>query len=287
MKAKIPVKPYDIAPGKPVSSTSGKTTRRVSGATEKEPVKSLDSEPMSVDPALRRSRQHTTSKGKGREVATAPIEDKMDVDSSIILGGVSTNENSWSKVIDKKSNLPPSDSQSSAKMMPPPPVPSKALKQPPTQKPPLRPVPPKASNQPPPPPPSLTQSNPSRRRSLGMTRTTTQTSAVSHPTLPVKLKKFKSPLIKQEPDPSQPGEPPRSQSRVYPVPPPSTCTQPIYPTQKPAQPKHTSKPPKPKREPVEVIDIADDPDTSYDFSTSSIDGDEINKVMEEYDRGTW
>lgn len=287
LKVRTPVKPYDVTPGNPVSSTSGKATRRVSGVTEKEPVRSSNSEPMSVDPAPRRSRQHTVPKGKGREVATTPIEDNMDVDSSIVLGDVSTNEDSWSKVMDKKSNLSPSDSQSSAKMMPPPPVPSKALKQPPTPKSSLRPIPPTTSNQPPPPPPSLTQSNPSRRRSLGMTRTPTQTSAVSHPTLPAKLKKFKSPLIKLEPDPSQPGGPPRSQSRVYPVPPPSTCTQPIYPTQKPAQPKHTSKPPKPKSEPVEIIDISDDPDTSYDFSTSSIDGDEINKVMEEYDRGTW
>jgi len=36
-----------------------------------------------------------------------------------------------------------------------------------------------------------------------------------------------------------------------------------------------------------VLEILDDPDTSYDFSTSSIDGDEFNKVMEEYDRVSW
>lgn len=287
LKARTPVKPYDVASGNTVSNTTGKAARRVSGATEKEPAKPLDSKPMSVEPAPRRSRQNPVSKDKGREVATTPIEDNMNVDSSIIVGDVSMNEDSWSKVMGKKSNLPPSDSQSSAKMMPPPPVPLKALKQSLNQKSPLKPTPLEATNQPPPPSPSLTQSNPSRRRLLGMTRIATQTSAVSHSTLPAKRKQFKSPLIKQEPDLSQPGGPPRSQSRVYPVPPPSTCSQPVHPTQKPAPPNHTPKPPKLKSEPLEVIDITDDPDTSYDFSTSSIDGDEINKVMEEYDRGTW
>jgi hypothetical protein len=36
-----------------------------------------------------------------------------------------------------------------------------------------------------------------------------------------------------------------------------------------------------------VITVGDDPDTSYDFSTSSLDGDELNRVMAEYDRASW
>ena len=110
-----------------------------------------------------------------------------------------------------------------------------------------------------------------------MTRTTIQTSGVSHSILPAKRKQFKSPLIKQEPDLSQSGGPLRSQSRTYPIPPSSTYSQPAYSTQKPAP-----KPPK-KSDLPEVIATGDDPDTSYDFSTSSIDGDELDKVMEEYE----
>ena len=288
LKTRISAKPYDVTPGDRVPSTSGKAARKVSGATVKETVKPLDPEPMSVDPAPRRSRQNTVPKGKGKEVTKTPIEDSMDVDLSATLGDISMNEDPWLKVMDKKCKPPASDSQSSAKMMPPPPVPPKALKQPPKPKYPSKPTPPKTASQPPPPSPSLTQSNPSRRRSLGMTRTTTQTSAVSHSVLPVKRKKFKSPLIKQEPDPSQPGGPPRSPSRTYPIPTSSACSQPIYPTQKPAPTKSTQKPQKPKKsDPPEVLVISDDPDTSYDFSTSSIDGDELNKVMEEYDRASW
>ena len=287
LKNRTPAKPYDLAPGDRVPSTSGKTTRRVSGATGKETVKLLDPEAMSVDPAPRRSRQDTVPKDKG-EVARTPIEDSMDVDSSVTLGDVSMNEDPWPKGMDRMSKPPASDSQSSAKMMPPPPVPPKALKQSPKQKSPSKQTPPKTLNQPPPPSPSLTQSNPSRRRSLGMTRTLTQTGAVPPSILPAKRKQFKSPLIKQEPGPSQSGGPPRSQSRTYPKPTSSTYSQPTYPTQKPAPPKSTPKPPKPKKsDPPEVIEIADDPDTSYDFSTSSIDGDELNRVMEEYDRGLW
>jgi hypothetical protein len=84
-------------------------------------------------------------------------------------------------------------------MMPPPPVPPKALKQSQAK----IPIQTNSFERPPStstPPPSLTQSNPSRRRTLGMTRTTIQTSAVSHSILPAKRKQFKSPLIKQEPD---------------------------------------------------------------------------------------
>ena len=286
LKTRTPAKPYDVAPGDRAPSISGKTTRRVSGTTGKETVKPMDPEPMSVDPAPRRSRQNTIPKCKGKEVARTPIEDNMDIDSSVTLGDISMNEDSWPKGVDTKSEPPASDSQSSAKMMPPPPVPPKALKQPPKQKSPSKQTLSKTPSQPPPPSPSPTQSNPSRRRSLGMTRTTTQTSAVSHSILPAKRKQFKSPLIKQEPDPSQSGLP-GSQSRTYPIPASSTYThsQPTYPTQKPAPTKATPKPPKPKKsDSPEVLAIADDPDTSYDFSTSSIDGDELNKVMEEYDR---
>lgn len=290
LKTRTPAKPYDVRSGDRIPSTSGKTTRRVSGVPVKEAARPLDPEPMSVDPAPRRSRQNVASKGKGKEVAKIPAEDNMDVDLSVTLCDVSMNEDPWPKGVERNCKPPASDSQSSAKMMPPPPVPSKALKQPPKQTSPSKPIPSNTSNQSPPPPPSLTQSNPSRQRSLGMTRTTIQTSAVSHPVLPPKRKQFKSPLIKQEPGLSQPDGPPRSQSKTYPVPPPSTHSQPIYPTQKSAPTQSTQKPPKSKESvPPEVVGTtqADDPDTSYDFSTSSIDGDEINKVMAEYDRGSW
>lgn len=117
-----------------------------------------------------------------------------------------------------------------------------------------------------------------------MTRTTIQTSGVSHSILPAKRKQFKSPLINNEPGLSQSGGPPRSQSRTYPVPPSSTYSQPAYSTQKPALAKPAPKPPKPKKGDLpEVIASGDDPDTSYDFSASSIDGDELDKVMEEYE----
>lgn len=287
LKPRTPAKPYDVARGDRVPSTSGKTTRKVSGGPVKETVKLLDPEPMSVDPAPRRSKQNTVSKGKGKkEVAKIPVEDNMDVDLSVTPCDVSMGGDPWSKGVDRKCKPPASDSQSSAKMMPPPPVPSKALKQSPKQKPPSKPIPSNTPDQPPPPPPSLTQSNPSRRRSLGMTRPTAQTSTVSHPVLPAKRKQFKSPLIKQEPGLSQPGGPPRSQSRTYPIPTSSPYSQPIYPTQNPAPTQSTPKHPKAKEsDPLEAD--ADDPDTSYDFSTSSIDGDEINKVMEEYDRMSW
>ena len=285
LKSRLPTKPYDVAPGGRVPSTSGKNVRKVSGSSKKETIKSLDPEPMSVDPTPRRSRQNTASKGKGKEVAKILIEDSMDIDSSATLGDVSVVEDPWPKGVDRRSKSPVSDSQSSAKMMPPPPVPSKALKQSTKQKSPSKPNPPKPPHQPPPPPPSLSQSNPSRRRTLGMTRTTAQTSAVSHSILPVKRKPFKSPLIKQEPDLSQPGEPSRSQSRTYPTPTPPTRSQPIYPTQKPPPTKLATKPSKlGKSDTLEVITVDDDPDTSYDFSASSIDGDELNRVMEEYDR---
>ena len=83
---------------------------------------------------------------------------------------------------------------------------------------------------------------------------------------------------------SQPSGPSRSQSRTYPIPPSSTYSQPAYSTQKPVPTKPAPKPPKSKkRDPPEEIVSGDDPDTSYDFSVSSIDGDELNKVMEEYD----
>jgi len=288
LKTKTPAKPHDIAPGERISSTSSKAARRVSGTSGKEKVKPLDPEPMSVDPAPRRSRPSTASKGKGKEATKTPAEDGMDVDSSITLVDVSMNEDPFPKGVDRKPKPPASDSQSSAKMMPPPPVPPKALKQPPKQKIPSKPTPSKTSHQPPPPTPSLTQSSPSRRRTLGMTRTSSQTSVVSHSILPAKRKQFKSPLIKQEPDLSQSDGPSRSQSRAYPVPKSSTYSQPTYPTQKPAPPKPAPKPPKPKKsDPPEVIADADDPDTSYDFSSSSIDGDELNKAMEKYDCGTW
>ena len=118
-----------------------------------------------------------------------------------------------------------------------------------------------------------------------MTRTTIQTNVASHSILLVKPKPFKSPLIKQEPGFSQLGGPPRSQSRTYPVPGSSTHSQPVYPTQKPVPAKSTQKPPKPKKSSLlEAVTSGDDPDTSYDFSTSSIDGDELDKLMEEYDR---
>lgn len=288
LKARTSAKPYEVSPEDRAPNTSVRTMRRVSGGTEIEVVKSLAPEPMSVDPAPRRSRQNTLSKGKCKEAARTPVEDSMDVESSVDLGDVSMNEDPWPKGVDRTPKPPASDSQSSAQMMPPPPVPPKALKQSQKQKSPSKPTLSKTSNQSPPPPPSLTQSNPSRRKLLGMTRTTTQTNVVSHSVLPVKRKQFKSPLIKQELDPSQSGGPPRSQSRTYPIPTSSARSQPTYSTQKPAPTKSTPKPPKPKKsEPPEVIDVPDDPDSSYDFSTSSIDGDEINKVMAEYDRGTW
>jgi len=285
LKSRNPAKPYDFAPGERVPSTSGKTARRVSGGSGKEIVKPLNPEPMSVDPAPRKSRQNTVSKGRGKEVAKPLTEDNMDVDSSITLGDVSMSEDPWPKGVERKPKPPASDSQSSAKMMPPPPVPTKALKQPPKQKPLSKPTSSKPSQQPSSPAPSLTQSNPSRRRTLGMTHTTTQTSAVSHSILQVKQKPFKSPLIKQEPGLSQPGGPPRSQSKTYPIPTSSTYSQPACPTQKP---KSAQKSPKPKKsDSPEAVASGDDPDTSYDFSTSSIDGEEFNKAMEEYDRGLW
>lgn len=296
LKSRTPAKPYDVAPVERVSSASGGVPRRISGAPGKETVKAMDQEAMFVDPAPKRSRQNTVSKGKGKEVDKSftddnTIEDIMDVDSSVALGDVSMNEDPLPKDVDNASKPPPSDSQSSAKMMPPPPVPSKVFKQSPKPKPLSKPPPSKPNDldQPPPPtPPSLTQSNPTRRRTLGMTRTTTQTSAVSHSALPANRKPFKSPLIKQEPGSSQSGGPPRSQSRAYPIPTSSTLSQPIYPTQKPIPAKSTQKLKKPKKkDPAEIIDIADDLDSSYDFSNSSIDGEEFNKAMEEYDRGIW
>ena len=280
LKTRTPARPYDVVPVERVPSTSGKATRRVPGGSAKKAVKVLDPELVSGDPPPGKSRQNTVSKGKSKEVAKEaakiPIDDHMEVDSSVTLGDVPMNEEPWLTSMDGRSKSPVSDSQSSAKMMPPPPVPSKALKQLIKQE---SPTPSKTPHCPPPPLPPPTQSNPSRRRTLGMTRTATQTS-VSHSVIPAKRKPFKSPLIKQEPDLSQPGGPPRSQSRAYPIPTPSTCSQPIYSTQKPAP-----KPSKPKKaDSPEVMTIGDDPDTSYDFSASSIDGDELNRVMEEYDR---
>ena len=282
---RVPTKPYDVASGEGASNVSRKTLRRVPGVFGKETFKLLDSEPMSVDPALRRSRRNIVSRGKVEEVVKIPIEDNMDVDPSMTPGDVFINEIPLPASVDIQPKPPPSDSQSSAKRMPPPPVPSKALKQPLKQKSPSKPTSSKTSDQPPsPPPPSLTQSNPPRRRSLGMTRSSTQISVVPRTILPTNRKPFKSPLIKQESGSSQSGGPPRSQSKMYPVP-TSTSPQPIYPTQKPAPTKSTSKPKKPnKSDPPEVIDITDDPDTSYDFSTSSIDGEEFNRAMAEYDR---
>lgn len=257
LNTRVPQKPYDIAPGKRVSNVSDKTSRRVPGASGK------------------------ISKGKGKEVIKIVIEDSMDVDLSVTLGDVSMNENSLPESVDIQFKPPPSDSQSSAKRMPPPPVPSKALKQPPKQKSSSRPTPS-------PPPPSSTQTNQPRRRTLGMTRSTTQTSPVPRSILPANRKPFKSPLLKQEPGLSQSGGPPRSQSKVYPIPTSSTPSQPIYPTQKPTPTKSSLTSPKPKEsDPPEVIEITDDPDTSYDFSASSIDGEEFNKAMAEYDRGSW
>ena len=294
LKSRIPAKPYDVAPVERVSSISSGVPRRVPGASGKETVKSMDQETMSVDPAPKRSRQNTVSNGKGKEVDKSStddniIEDSMDVDPSIALDDVSMSEDLLPKDVDNRLKHPPSDSQSSAKMMPPPPVPSKVLKQPSKPESPSKQPPSKPTDQPPPPtPPSLTQSNPSRRRTLGMTRTTTQTNAAPHSVLPANRKPFKSPLIKQEPGSSQSGGPPRSQTRAYPIPPSSTFSQPICPTQKPAPAKSTPKLKKPKKkDPPEVIDIADDLDSSYDFSNSSIDGEEFNKAMEEYDRGIW
>jgi len=286
LKARAPARPHDAASGEGVSSVSGKTARKVPGGSGKRTVKQSDPEPVSVDPLPRKSRQNTVSKGKDKEVAKILIEDRMDVDPPTALGDVSMNEDPWPKGVDKKSESPVSDSQSSAKMMPPPPVPPKALKQPTKQKSPPKPKPTplKTPDPTPPPMPSPTQSNPSRRRTLGMTRTTIQTTGVSQSILPVKRKQFKSPLIKQEPDLSQSGGPPRSQSRTYPRPPSSTYSQPTYSTQKPALAKPAPKPPKPKKSDLpEVIVGGDDPDTSYDFSASSIDGDELDKVMEEYE----
>ena len=288
LKARAPARPHDAASGDRVLSTSGKPVRKVPGGSGKRTVKQSHPEPVSVDPLPGKSRQNTVSKGKDKEVAKILIEDRMDVDPPTALGDVSMNEAPRPKGMDKKSESPVSDSQSSAKMMPPPPVPPKALKQPIKQKSSSKPAPSKTPHPTPhptpPPMPSPTQSNPSRRRTLGMTRTTIQTSGVSQSILPVKRKQFKSPLIKQEPDLSQSGGPPRSQSRTYPVPPSSTYSQLAYSTQKPSPAKPASKPPKQKKSDLpEVIVGGDDPDTSYDFSTSSIDGDELDKVMEEYE----
>lgn len=288
LNTRVPTKPYDVAPGERASSVSGKTSRRVPGASGKEAIKPLNLELMLVDPAPRRSRKNIVSKGQGKEVVKIPTENAMDVDLSAGLGDVSMNENSLPEGVDIQFKPPSSDSQSSTKRMPPPPVPSKALKQPPKHKSPSKPFPSKTSDQPPPPPsPSLTQSNPTRRRMLGMTRSTTQTSVVVPSILPTNRKPFKSPLLKQEPGSSQPNGPPRSQSKVYPIPTSSASSQPIYLTQKPVPTKSAPKPPKPKKgDPAEIIDISDDPDTSYDFSTSSIDGEEFNRAMAEYDRGS-
>ena len=207
----------------------------------------------------------------------------MEVDPPTTLADVSMGEDHWPKGVGKKPESPIPDSQSSAKMMPPPPVPQKALKQSTKHKSPSKPAPSKTPNPPPAPTPSPTPSNSSRRRTLGMTRTTIQTSGVSHSILPAKRKQFKSPLIKQEPDLSQFGGPPRSQSRTYPVP-SLTYSQLAYSTQKPAPAKPAPKHPKPKKRDLpEVVANGDDPDTSYDFSASSIDGDELDKVMEEYE----
>ena len=290
LKTRIPTRPYDVALKERVQSTSGKAARRVPGGLGEKPAKPLDPEPVSVGPPPGRSRQNAVSEGKGKEVVKIPMDDHMDVDSSVTLGDVSMNEDPWPIGVDRRSKSPVSDSQSSAKMMPPPPVPSKVLKQPTKQKPPPKPTASKTPHPSSPPSPSPTQSNPSRRRTLGMTRTTIQTSTASRSVTPSQRKPFKSPLIKQDPDLSQVGGPPRSQSRTYPIPPSSTPTysQPICSTQKPAPTKSTSKPPKPKKaDQLEVMTISDDPDSSYDFSTSSIDGDELNRVMEEYDRVSW
>ena len=283
LKARAPARPHDAASGERVPSTSGRTSRRIPGGLGKRTVKHSDPEPVSVDLLPGKLRQSTVPKGKVKEAAKITIEDRMDVDPPTTLGDVSMNEDPWPKGVDEKSESPVPDSQSSAKMMPPPPVPPKALKQPTKQKSPFEPTPLKTAHPPPPSLPSPTQSNPSRRRTLGMTRTTIQTSGVSHSILPTKRKQFKSPLIKQEPDLSQPSGPSRSQSRTYPIPPSSTYSQPAYSSQKPAPAKPAPKPPRPKRDPPEEIVSGDDPDTSYDFSVSSIDGDELNKVMEEYD----
>ena len=287
LKTRLFPKPYDVAPGERVSSVSGKTSRRASGVSGKETTKPFDQEPTSVNSALRRPRKSTVSKGKGKEAIKILIEDSMDVDSPVTPGDVSMNEKPWPDSVDVQFKPPLSDSQSSAKRMPPPPVPAKALKQLPKQKPTPKPTPSKISSQQPPPSlPPLTQFNTPRRRTLGMTRPTSQTSAVSHPVLPANRKPFKSPLLKQELGLSQFNGPPRSQSKMYPVPTSSTFSQPIYPTQKPALAKPTPKPPKPKKsEAPEIIDITDDPDTSYDFSTSSIDGEELDRAMAEYDCG--
>ena len=294
LTSRLPTKPYRVAPGERVSSVSGKTSRRVPGAQGKEASKPLDLEPMSIDPTpmISRKSENTASKVKDKGVVGTPVEDSMDIDSSVVLGDVSMNGNPWSGGVGVQSKSPPSGLQSSAKRMPPPPVPSKALNKPLKKKSPSEPTPSKTPAQPPPPPPpptplSLTQLNPLRKRTLGMTRPTKQTSAPSHSVLPANRKPFKSPLIKQEPGSSQSGGPPRSQSKMYPVPSSSTLSQHIYPTQKPAPTKSAPKPPKPKKSDLpEVIDITDDPDTSYDFSTSSsIDGEEFNRAMAEYDRG--
>ena len=289
VKARTSAKPYDVVSGERNPSTSVKATRSVSGMPGKETIKPLDPEPMSVD-APRKSKQSTVSKAKGKEVAKMSSEDSMDVDRSVALVDVSMSEDALPKGVELRSKPSSSDPQSSAKMMPPPPVPSRALKQPPKQKPPSKPArkpsSPKPPSQSPSTPPSLTQSNSTRRRVLGMTRTTTQNSAVSPSVLPTKQKPFKSPLIKQEPGLSQPSGPSRSQARAYPIPPSSTPSQPIYPSQKTAPIKSpTPKPKKPKKSdpPPEVIDITDDPDTSYEFPTSPIDGEEFNRVMAEYD----
>ena len=283
LKTRLPTKPYDVALRERVPCAPGKTSRRVPG---KDTTKPLDPEPMSVDPALRISRisrKNAASKRKGKEVVKVHIKDSMDVDSPVTLGDVSMNEKPLPEGVGVQSIPSPSYSQSSAKRMPPPPVPSKALKRQPKQKSPSKPTPPKATNQPPPStPPSLTQFSLPRRRTLGMTRSTPQISTVPHPILPANRKPFKSPLIKQEPGSSQSGGPPRSQSKLYPIPTSSASSQPIYLTQKPAP---TKSPSKPESNPPEVIDLTDDPDTSYDFSTSSIDGEEVNRAMEEYDLG--
>ena len=286
LKARANAKPYDATPGE--RSTSGKTSRRVSETSGKEPAKPLDAVSMSTHPAPKRSRQVSVSKGK--EAAKVSYEDMMDIDPPVTLVDAPMNEDPLPKSVETKLAPSSSDSQSSAKMMPPPPVPSKVLKQPPTPKSPSKPTPSKVPNHsqlsPPPPSLTLTQSNPPRGRQLGMTRTTTQTSTVPRSLLPANRKPFKSPLIKQEPiGPSQSGELPRSQSRTYPVPTPSTPSQ---PDQKPTPAKTCPKQKKQtKSDPSEVIEIVDDPDTSYEFSTSSIDGEELDRMMAQYDQVSW
>ncbi|KAF9777266.1 hypothetical protein BJ322DRAFT_1188161 [Thelephora terrestris] len=147
LKTRPAARPYDVSSGARASSTSTKTSRKVPGALGKEVAKPL--EPMFVDPAPRRSRQNTVSKGKGKEVSKISVEDSMDVDCSVTID-VSMSEDPLPKRVVTKSESPPSQSQSSAKMMPPPPVPPKALKQSPKPKPPPKSTPSKTSYQPPP-----------------------------------------------------------------------------------------------------------------------------------------